>query len=128
MRIERFAQKADEIVINIWDDFYDDGFIPEGKIQDTHIYVEEYELDDNGINVIIDMLLDYINDNISLEGVEFSIRDRSRHSNETVNEIYVKHMTHKQLHQLMKDLKICTLSWWFTNKIYIRKLKKLWKN
>jgi hypothetical protein len=31
----------ERIPINIWDDFYDDGFVPEGKIQETFIYVEE---------------------------------------------------------------------------------------
>lgn len=28
------------IVINFWDDFYDDGRVPEGKVQETYAYVE----------------------------------------------------------------------------------------
>lgn len=29
-----------QISINIWDDYYDDGYIPEGEIQETYAYAE----------------------------------------------------------------------------------------
>ena len=29
------------INVNIWDDYYEDGYVPEGEVQTTHMYVEE---------------------------------------------------------------------------------------
>jgi len=29
-----------QISINIWDDYYDDGYVPEGEIQETYAYAE----------------------------------------------------------------------------------------
>lgn len=29
------------ISVNIWDDYYSDGYVPEGEIQETYAYVEE---------------------------------------------------------------------------------------
>jgi len=34
-------EELEKISINIWDDFYDDDYVPKGKIQETFIYVEE---------------------------------------------------------------------------------------
>ncbi len=34
-----------KVNINIWDDFYDDGYVPAGKTQQTYVYVEEREYD-----------------------------------------------------------------------------------
>jgi hypothetical protein len=31
---------ADAISINIWDDYYSDGYVPEGAVQETYAYVE----------------------------------------------------------------------------------------
>ena len=35
-----------KIPINIWDDFYDDGYCPEGEIVKTYAYVENYSMDE----------------------------------------------------------------------------------
>jgi len=43
--LEKIIDKATmEIDVNIWDDYYDDDFIPEGKNQETYIYIEEYDV------------------------------------------------------------------------------------
>jgi hypothetical protein len=47
------------IGINIWDDFYEDGYIPEGKIQETYLYVEE-ELCDQDKFLILSHIMLYI--------------------------------------------------------------------
>lgn len=33
--------KIEYIPVNIWDDFYDDGYVPEGEKQETYAYVED---------------------------------------------------------------------------------------
>lgn len=42
--------------INIWDDYHDDGYIPEGKKQETFAYIEQYpneKLDDENTKKIL---------------------------------------------------------------------------
>jgi len=34
-------KKIKSIPVNIWDDYYDDGFIPKGEKQKTYIYIED---------------------------------------------------------------------------------------
>lgn len=38
---------TDVISINIWDDYYDDGFVPEGETQETYAYVDNCDLSDD---------------------------------------------------------------------------------
>lgn len=33
-----------DIDVNIWDDYWEDGFVPDGENQETYIYIEEYEI------------------------------------------------------------------------------------
>lgn len=35
--------KIEEILFNIWDDYWDDGYVPIGEIQKTYGYIEEYD-------------------------------------------------------------------------------------
>lgn len=46
----------DEIHINIWDDYHDDGFVPEGKVQETYAYVENGNLDDDDSRAVLAQL------------------------------------------------------------------------
>jgi len=48
------------IGINIWDDFYEDGFVPEGEIQETYMYVEEHHLSDDTKKFILGWILNKI--------------------------------------------------------------------
>ena len=47
--------------INIWDDFYDDGYVPEGEKLETYIYVEDSSVSHEKIKQCLELLLDYIN-------------------------------------------------------------------
>lgn len=41
------------IPVNIWDDYHDDGYVPEGEIQETYAYVESKLEDEECKNVLI---------------------------------------------------------------------------
>ena len=43
------------ISINLWDDYHDDGFIPEGKIQETYAYVES-DMEDQDCKTVLELL------------------------------------------------------------------------
>lgn len=47
------------ISINIWDDYFDDGYVPEGEIQETYAYVES-SLDDNDCQQVLSLLKEKI--------------------------------------------------------------------
>jgi len=119
-------KKENRIPINIWDDFYDDGYVPEGKIQETYIYVE----DDSTIleqMKYLRFLLDYINEHITyLDGVKLYMIHYDSKSREPQKdfkellvmisghfdrqEIRIEHMTHEQLDRLLEDLQKANLS------------------
>jgi hypothetical protein len=40
------------INVNIWDDYHDDGYVPEGEIQETYAYIESDISDDDCKNVL----------------------------------------------------------------------------
>ena len=48
------------IPINIWDDFYDDGYVPQGKTQNTYIYVEEPDIPLEKQEAILQILLEHL--------------------------------------------------------------------
>jgi hypothetical protein len=94
-------KKLKKIPVNIWDDYYDDGFIPKGKIQETHAYIEEYDiLDDEAKEPIIKVLYDYIM-TLNLEGVII----------EYDCEIYFKHLTHQKREELLEKLEKSNLKY-----------------
>lgn len=60
------------ISINIWDDFYDDGYIPKGKKQETYCYIEE---DEDIVPIekqkkYLEILYEYIIENLNIKGVK----------------------------------------------------------
>ena len=61
--------KNKTILINIWDDYYDDGYVPEGKKQETFIYVENDEPQAFRKETLA-FLLKHIQDNNLLPGVK----------------------------------------------------------
>ena len=66
-------KKLDSISVNIWDDYYDDGYVPNGEIQSTYIYVEDEDMPLEERKECLEFLLNYINDNIKLRGVKMWI-------------------------------------------------------
>lgn len=60
--IEAFSyEKLEKININIWDDFYDDGYAPEGEKQCTNAYIEDDTIPQREVFYILRVLIDYIN-------------------------------------------------------------------
>jgi hypothetical protein len=43
------------IQVNIWDDYYDDDFVPAGEVQETYAYVEQ-DLDDEASQQVLALL------------------------------------------------------------------------
>lgn len=119
------------ININIWDDFYDDGYVPAGEKQKTYIYIEE---DDKDVSLqeqkeCIEYLLKYILKNLNTSGVKLRIehydsKKKYPHLNENDNpwfmkqnpnfhftrwEIRTEGLTHKRLDEWMHHFEKVTL-------------------
>lgn len=83
--------------LNLWDDYYDDGYVPEGKCQETHMYIEEYDnLTDNDKTKIMKVVYDFIV-TLDMVGVEVELDGK---------EIYFKHLTHIRREKLIKELEL----------------------
>jgi hypothetical protein len=95
------------IVINFWDDFYDDGCVPEGEIQETHAYVESpYQMPDSIKYTILQELSQHINKQHShlIEGVNICLSGTRRYGNEYTWRLVFDNITHKQLEALVEQL------------------------
>ena len=102
------------IPINIWDDFFDDGFVPIGETQETYAYIE----DDTPLEtqkLYLNMFLQYMKENLNVDKVDMSLvmyEPRKKYPNlvGTENEnllinrcqIIIKGITHSVLHEWMK--------------------------
>ena len=53
------------IHINLWDDYYDDGHVPEGEKQETHMYVEEAKFPLEKEKKVLYLVLDFVKKNIA---------------------------------------------------------------
>jgi len=106
------------IPINIWDDFYDDGYVPEGEKLETYIYVEDTDISQEKRKKYLETLLEYINKNLNTDGVKLWLElyeSRKKYPNLVGNpeaekmffdrwEIKVEGLTHRRLHEWMKVL------------------------
>lgn len=122
--------KSNSIDINIWDDYYEEGYIPDGQIQETFIYVESnHTIPEEAL--ILNILLEYIQKNITyLNGVKMWLelydsrkkypemtRQRCEESGIDYDrfhyqryQIIVQHMTHVMRERLVEDLQKSNLS------------------
>jgi hypothetical protein len=66
-------KKIERIPINIWDDYYEDGYVPEGEIQKTYIYVEDTDISLEKRKECLIQLLEYMTSNLIFNNVEFSL-------------------------------------------------------
>ena len=111
------------IPINIWDDFYDDGYVPEGEIQKTYIYVEDSELDLETRKNALEILLNHLNTKVDLPGVKLWMEfyDSKKKYPKLIGteyesflfqrwEIKVENLTHERLHRLVEELQEANLS------------------
>lgn len=92
--------KKDSIGVNIWDDYYDDGYVPEGEIQETHLYVEEYDtLDDADRDRIAIMIFHHLK-TLDLTGVQTSL---------DADYVYLTNLSHARREKLVEELNAANL-------------------
>lgn len=102
--------------INIWDDYWEDGHIPEGEFQGTYAYVEGGKDDDKRDEKVLKEFEAYIVTNFPelLTGVEHEVVFYdSRTKYPTLEEMFqftrwqlnFKHLTHEQREALVKRCK-----------------------
>lgn len=110
-------QEDKEIPINIWDDYYEDGYVPEGEVQETYVYVEDYEILVEDTERYLNFLLEFIKSKLKFNEVEmylefYDSRKKYPDINEKDNpnfhysrwEIVMKNITHKRREELVKLL------------------------
>lgn len=90
----RIEEIKGRISINIWDDFWDDGYVPEGKRVETKAYVES-ETDEELAGKGMKCMYDFISGLSILKGVEVKLSG---------DRIYFTDLTHKILDGLMEIL------------------------
>lgn len=115
---EEVVQEQEETIhINIWDDYCEDGYVPQGEIQETYIYVEENDMDMDFKKECLEKLLGYIKEHTKFEKTKFWIElydSRKKYPNIKEEEhphfhfqrweIKVQHLTHKQKEKLVEQL------------------------
>jgi hypothetical protein len=92
------------IPINIWDDYHEDGHIPEGEIQETYIYVEDYNIPHDSCRYVLDRFMKFIKNNLRYDNVEMRLEfydSKVKYPDYPGLhyqrwEIKVKHLTHQQ--------------------------------
>lgn len=128
--IHLLDNKKEKLWVNIWDDYYDDGHVPKGKIQETYIYVEQINdlvgdinLPDDIQKSCLEMLLNYINEKVSLSGVTMWLEWQdwkkkypslvgTEHEQYAFSrwEIRVQNLTHSAREKLVEKLEQANLS------------------
>ena len=104
---------AEKISVNIWDDYHDDGYVPEGEIQVTYAYVE-CELSDEDCKNVLELLKEEIS-KLSTCGLELNYYDSAKVYPNLVGSEYeyslykrwqleIKNMTHKELDSIVGNL------------------------
>lgn len=106
----------EKIFVNIWDDYHDDGYIPEGEIQETYAYVE-CELSDEKSKEVLEIIQSAINELYQTPPFEMELHyyDSSKKYPELVGtphehflykrwQIQFKHMTHQVRENLVDFL------------------------
>jgi hypothetical protein len=94
-----FPELFDRIPFNVWDDFYDDGYIPEGEKQDTYGYVEN-DMPDEEKAQVSKIVYDFIM-TLDMTGVTLKLGV----------DIDFDNLTHARLDKLMGELKNSNLKW-----------------
>lgn len=106
-----------KIPINIWDDYYDDGYVPSDEIQETYIYVEDHKMPlderkkhlEDFLEIIKDMVDKDVKLWIELYDSKLKYPNLIGPEYETMHfkrwEIKVQHLTHENREKLVKKLK-----------------------
>jgi hypothetical protein len=106
------------IPINIWDDFHEDGYVPEGEKQETYIYVENSNISHDDRKRYLEILMNYILSHLNTEGIKIWMEfyeSRKKYPNLVGNpdaekmffdrwKIKLEGITHERLHEWLKFL------------------------
>ncbi len=98
-----YMKKKPCIPFNIWDDYWDDGYVPQGKVQETYGYIEEYDtLTDEDKVPIVKFIYEYITKELDLTGVKVELAGTN---------INFTNLTHARREYMMERLKNCKLQY-----------------
>lgn len=89
-----------KIPINIWDDFWDDGYSPEGEIVKTHAYVENYSMDEELKERAMECFYNFLKQLDFMQVVDMRLSG---------DRIYFENISHKILDHLMTYLDVYEL-------------------
>jgi hypothetical protein len=117
-------KNSDYIPINIWDDFYDDGCVPDGEKSQTYIYVEDGKMSHEDRKKCLDILLEYIHKNLNTDGIKIWMElyeSRKKYPSLVGNpeaermffdrwEIRLENITHERVHEWLSQLEDSKLS------------------
>lgn len=96
---ENFQPERGDIVVNLWDDYVDDGY---GE-QETSIFVEVSNMPQDMKKEVCEIVLDYIQSNYNNPDAKFSIGQAPDHR-EPYIAINVKDLTHEEMDENLLPL------------------------
>lgn len=67
------SKTLDYIPVNIWDDFYEDGYVPVGEVQSTYMYIETSNVTLEDKEQCLLLIKKYIEDNNILKNTKLSM-------------------------------------------------------
>ena len=102
------CKKTNAIPINIWDDYYDDGFIPKGKRQETDMRITDGGFYPEYGSKFKKLAMSYLY--TFLLYLENGFQCQFAHLN-SVQIIYIRDLTHKNREKLVNFLKKAKLSY-----------------
>jgi len=110
------SKTLDSIPINIWDDYYEDGYVPAGEVQSTYVYVESSEIKLEDKEQCLLKIKKYIEDNNLLRSSVLSmvyydtavkypkLAEEMPSMMFTRWELHITPLTHKELDYLLECL------------------------
>ena len=111
-------EKLEQIPLYFWDDFFDVGYVPDGEKLETQFYVEDTDIPQEKRKEYLEVLLDYINKHLNIEGIKLWMElyeSRKKYPNLVGNpdaermffdrwEIKLEGLTHERLDEWMEIL------------------------
>lgn len=105
------------IPINIWDDYYEDGYVPEGDIQETYMYVEDTGIAELICKCTLEYIAEYILHILKVDDIQIKLSyyDSAKIYPNLVGtenepmlfkrwELRLFNLTHKRREKLVKEL------------------------
>lgn len=115
--------KIKRIPINIWDDYYEDDYIPKDKKQETYIYVEDTDISLEKRKECLMLLYEYMTSKLDLKNIKMNlffydskvkypklIEPEYEYLHFQRWEIRLENLTHKRRFKLVDELNNAKLS------------------